>query len=211
MSTKFNRFAVRVDELAKRKFNDYEVEKSLYDIARDNYESFPEKAGASAGYAAKAADYKAKYLKAKASYDALRGSMIDSIREVVSIRNELAKALTEAYRTKSSDIDAGVAILLTSGILTEHEYSDLIDEYIQNGNATMARLTGAAAARAADGAKDENTQRNLRMIAHRGMDNPARRILADFDNISYAYEKTMKNPSMIKSWAQITADAIQNF
>lgn len=211
MGTKYNRFAVAVDQLAKSRFSDYLSEKVVFDVARDNYESFPEKTGASADYAAKAAEYKAKYLRAEADFKRVKAALLDSVREVDSIRSELEKAIADAYKAKPGEVDAGVATLLAAGIMTEREYSDLVDGYLQSGNFTMARLTGAAAAKAAERSDSRDEQQRLRNIGHRGMDNPAGRILANFDSLRYAYERTAKNPSMIKSWEQLTAETIQNF
>ena len=206
MGTKYNRFAVAVDRLAKSRFSDYQSEKIIFDVARDNYESYPEKAGASADYAARA-----KYLRAEADFKRVKAALLDSVREVDSIRSELEKAVAESYKAKPGEVDAGVATLLAAGIMTEREYSDLVDEYIRSGNFTMARLTGAAAAKAAERSDSKEEQQRLRIIGHRGMENPAGRILANFDTLRYTYERTAKNPSMIKSWEQLTAEAIQNF
>ncbi len=135
MGTKYNRFAVAVDQLAKSRFSDYLSEKVVFDVARDNHESFPEKTGASADYAAKAAEYKAKYLRAEADFKRVKAALLDSVREVDSIRSELEKAVAEAYKAKPGEVDAGVATLLAAGIMTEREYSDLVDGYLYRSEA----------------------------------------------------------------------------
>ena len=209
--SKFNRFAVELDRLAKSKFSDYAAEKIVYDSAKELYEATPERTGAGAEYAAKAARAKAQYLEKEAAMRRVKAAMSDSVKEVDRIRADLERALAEAYKAKTSDIDAGVAMLLSSGIMTAGEYSDLLDEYQQAGNMTMARLTGAAAGKAAASADTEESQRNLRMIAQRGMKNPAADYLRAFDSLRYTYEKTSRNPSMINRWEEMTAEAIRNF
>jgi len=209
--SKYNRFAQELDRLAKSKFSDYAAEKIVADSARELYEATPEKQGASAEYAAKAAKAKAQYLEKQADFERVKAALRDSMREVDRIRADLERALADGFKAKTSDIDAGVVTLLSAGILTENEFSDLLDEYQQAGNMTMARLTGAAAGKAAAVATTEESQRNLRMIAQRGMKNPAADYLRTFDNLRYTYEKTSRNPSMIGRWDELTAEAIRNF
>ena len=212
----YNKYATKVNEIAKASFAEYRKAEAAYKQAAEKYQQFPERASGMVGaqYAANRARAEADYLEAKAAFDQAKRAMETHVSEIAALRKDLAAELADHYAADPAALDSGTLELLKSGILKTNEYVKLMNEAQAAGNYTMARLI---AKYASDAAADvmkrygENDQRarELRAIGYMADNNNGENVLAAFDVMADVYKRAASNPGMIDHWSELTAEVSQ--
>lgn len=215
--SKFNRYARKVDEIARAAFKEYDDAETAFNKAKAATNATPVRRGiVEAQYAAKAARANADYLEAKNKFDAVRRDMSKYSDQVATLRGELEVELDKAYSVDPSQLDANTLELLKSGILKSGEYARLMDVAQRANNPTMARMIAKYAGEAAEMESKKNGQGDaqavaLRAVAQRGCAFTGDEHLRYFDMLADCFDRSMRNPAMAKSWDSLTSEIVENF
>lgn len=209
--SKFNSFAIKVDEIARKAFEEYSEAHAAFQTAEAKFQSYPQ--GKQNADALKA---KAAFFEAREKLNQAQRNMGGYNDTVAVIRRELSAALSDEYAADPAAIDGNTITLLQSGILRPDEYGKLMNEARTAGNTTMARLIAKFATDAAEKISKEYGQgdqkaRELRVIANQGNIDPANSALEAFDVLADTFRRTMRNPSMIRAWDELAGPIIQAF
>lgn len=219
--SKFNAYAQRVDELARKAFAEYSKATDALKAAEGQYQKYSRSSGnVTAEFVTKQARAKADFVEAQAALDKVRRDM-DGYNDTVSaIRRELAAAVDAAFIVDPRQVDAAAVELLKSGICRAADYEKLLHDAHKSDNSTMIRMIASYATQAADSLKEKDGRisydrheefSRLNAVGQRGAGYTSRAKLQEFDMLADAFRRTMKNPSMIGSWDMLTANIIENF
>lgn len=212
--SKFNTYAQRVDALARDVFSEYQAVENRLRDAESRVKQFPQRFGSvDPDYMLKSSRAAADLAQARMDIHNAQMKMNDGISAISAIRRQLAQALDDEYAARPGDIDAGIMELLRCGILDSSEYARLMNSA---GNTTMRRIISKYAADAAEEAsrkygESDRRAMELRAVAYQGGGDPVGDKLARFDVLSFAYERSVGNPSMIGNWAELTAGVVESF
>lgn len=211
--SKYNKYARRVDEIAKENFAAYLKAKNEYRAAQDYYSMNPAPIGVSdAATVARAARAKADYVEKEEAYKKARWAFDESQTKVERIRAELAKAVEADHMANPEALDSNTLELLKSGILKPAEYENLAQE--NASNPTMLRLIGNYAKQRANEAGrdgDHDTQRTLNVVVNTAINADGRKYLESFDGLMDMYHRCTRNDTMINHWDELTAGVIESF
>ena len=213
--SEFNRFAVALNESAKKAFSAYQEAEKAYQEACKQADGFPAFVSPQ--------DTRKAYLKAKAykerseAQEALKYAQeaLRSNREIGLIRMELEKEIDRTYAVKPEAIDSNAVSLLESGIMRTNDYVQMAERFEAEGNHTMIRYMAKYAEDMAeklskrDGESDET--RALRAIGIEARNLDGAEYLQAFDTLKNVYERSANNPAMIDCWDDLTAEAIEEF
>lgn len=215
--SEFNQYAKQIDEIARASFKDYETaqnalkqaENQVSDIRRNYSSSDPD-------YAVKSARAQADYMEASKALKTAKKSLEVHDREIAGLRKALETEVSNRFVADPSAIDANTMELLRSGILKVGEYESLMNSALKTGNHTMARMIAMYAEKEAQlenkrSGNNSPSARHLRKISHMASVCTGGFILERFDFLADVYHRSSKNPSMIKMWDSLTADAVKNF
>lgn len=214
--SRFNKYARKVDEIAKAAFDDYHKAANAYRRAEDQAKQYPQRNGlVDAQYAVKSARARADLIEAKETFKAAQKAFEDHTTEIAAIRNELIEELDDYYGADPAALDIKTLELLKAGILKPSEYSKLMNEAQEKENYTMARMIAKYAGDAAEkigkkyGTNNEQAY-ELRSISYEANQNNGNNTLQRFDAMVECYSRTTKNPAMIDAWGDLTGDIVEN-
>ena len=210
--SKFNNYAKRMNEIANAAFEEYRRAEAAVKSAESRYNAYPRRNGADPAYMAKSARAEADLCEARNAFDQMRRHLFDDKRrEIAAVREELEKAVFDAFAADPKAVDMNTLALMNSGILTAAEYTRLIDASTAAGNHTMVRLLAQSAKDRADKVNDSDTAREYRLVAQKGKGANGREFLEAFDYMGDVFNRCERNFSLAGKWDELTADVVENF
>ena len=210
--SRFNSYAKRMNEIANAAFAEYREKEAAVKSAESRYNAYPRRNGADPAYMAKSARAEADLAEARNAFDQMRRHLFDDKRrEIAAVREELEKAVFDAFAADPKSVDSNTLALMNSGILTAAEYNRLIDASTAAGNHTMVRLLAQSAKDRADKVNDSDTAREYRLVAQKGKGANGREFLEAFDYMGDVFNRCERNFSLAGKWGELTADVVENF
>lgn len=218
--SRFNEYARRLDTLAKESFSKYEQARTDYENASDKLAQYPQHFGnKDIEYERKRLRAIADHSEAKAAFDVVRREYADTVREVEKIRAELVNAIEADYIVDPATLDNNTLELMKSGVLKPADYERLMNDALEDKNHAMIRMIAKYAEEASkqlmESGLDQSTvyhgRERLSAVINAAKRDDGREYLEAFDYITEAYRRTVNNPSMIKYWDQLTAEAVEGF
>ena len=210
--SKFNSYARKVNEIANAAFAEYREKEAAVKSAESRYNAYPRRNGADPAYMARSARAEADLCEARNAFDQMRRHLFDDKRkEIAAVREELEKAVFDAFAADPKAVDMNTLALMNSGILTAAEYNRLIDASTAAGNHTMVRLLAQSAKDRADKVNDSDTAREYRLVAQKGKGANGREFLEAFDYMGDVFNRCERNFSLAGKWDELTADVVENF
>ena len=210
--SRFNSYAKRMNEIANAAFAEYREKEAAVKSAESRYNAYPRRNGADPAYMAKSARAEADLAEARNAFDQMRRHLFDDKRkEIGSVREELEKAVFDAFAADPKAVDMNTLALMNSGILTAAEYNRLIDASTAAGNHTMVRLLAQSAKDRADKVNDSDTAREYRLVAQKGKGANGREFLEAFDYMGDVFNRCERNFSLAGKWDELTDDVVENF
>lgn len=210
--SRFNSYAKRMNEIANAAFAEYREKEAAVKSAESRYNAYPRRNGADPAYMAKSARAEADLAEARNAFDQMRRHLFDDKRrEIAAVREELEKAVFDAFAADPKSVDSNTLALMNSGILTAAEYNRLIDASTAAGNHTMVRLLAQSAKDRADKVNDSDTAREYRLVAQKGKGANGREFLEAFDYMGDVFNRCERNFSLAGKWDELTADVVENF
>lgn len=212
--SRFNTYAKKVDQIARGAFEEYQKAADEYERAKTQRDKYPQRRGMVDGeYQIKSSKAELDYQRAKATLTDAKRALEDSEREVKTLRQDLARAVNDHYAADPSAIDGNVMTLLNSGILKSTDYAKLMKDAQNAGNHTMIRLIAQSADDAA--AKSDKIDRDeaiaLRNVSYHGKRDDAAATLEAFDALASIYDRTVRNPDIIRYWDELSKPIVDNF
>lgn len=218
--SKFNDYARRLDTLAKESFAKYEQAKTDYENASDKLAAYPQRFGnINAEYERKRLIAIADHAEAKENFNVAQREYADTVREVEKIRAELVNAIEADYIVDPAQLDNNTLELMKSGVLKPADYVQFMNDALEKENHGMIRMIAKYAEEAskqlmASGLDQKtvyNGRESLSTVINAAKTDDGREYLQAFDYIAEAYNRTVKNPGMIRYWDQLTARAVEDF
>ena len=210
--SRFNSYAKRMNEIANAAFAEYREKEAAVKSAESRYNAYPRRNGADPAYLARSARAEADLCEARNAFDQMRRHLFDDKRkEIAAVREELEKAVFDAFAADPKAVDMNTLALMNSGILTAAEYNRLIDASTAAGNHTMVRLLAQSAKDRADKVNDSDTAREYRLVAQKGKGANGREFLEAFDYMGDVFNRCERNFSLAGKWDELTADVVENF
>ena len=210
--SKFSVYAKRMNEIANAAFAEYREKEAAVKSAESRCNAFPRRNGADSSYLAKSARAEADLCEARNAFDQMRRHLFDDKRkEIAAVREELEKAVFDAFAADPKAVDMNTLALMNSGILTAAEYNRLIDASTAAGNHTMVRLLAQSAKDRADKVNDSDTAREYRLVAQKGKGANGREFLEAFDYMGDVFNRCERNFALAGKWGELTADVVENF
>ena len=221
--SKFNHFAIELDDLANLAFADCDTAAARLRKAEDEKRKHPRPEGSLAApeYVAAAARSEAEFAEAsKAMLDATDRLKGAHRREIGAIRQRLEAEVTKTHMIDPARIDANTLELLKSGVCTPAEYVHLFNKAVEADNPTMARLIGkyagdaaARAVEAAGGHLNDPTALELRRVENAGKQYDGRQYMEAFDQMAQIYNRACDDPRLAtrERWERLTTAMIENF
>lgn len=215
--SKYNSYIKRGTQVARNTFNDYRQAEAAYQKARENAAKYPQRMGwVDADYASKSAHAIADLRDAEAGIKRAKNRFAAGNDALKKIRGELVAELDADYAVDPKNLDPATLELLKSGIMQPDEYSRLMDEAVESGNSTMARIISKYASERADELEKRNGNRHpnvmeLRHVSYRSSDTGKDEKLAVFDAVSDFFRRCEENPAMIDRFDEFTEDLVENF
>lgn len=210
--SKFNRFATKFDIIARGVISDFEKAERREREAQDKLKQYPQRAGiVSPEYQAEQAKANAEYLDAKLAMNKLKQDRpAQAMKAIKELRGELEKALFDTFAPRASAVDMQCVELLNSGVLTDNEYLYLVQDALNNGNYTMARMIGHKAEQLANDRPHEEAI-TLRHAAQIGKQDHSAPYLETFDNLTDIFTRCVNNPGIMDRWGEFTRDTMEAF
>ena len=210
--SRFNDYAKKLNEIANATFEEYRRAEAAVKSAESRYNAYPRRNGADPAYMARSARAEADLCEARNAFDQMRRHLFDDKRkEIAVVREELEKAVFDAFAADPKAVDMNTLALMNSGILTAAEYNRLIDASTAAGNHTMVRLLAQSAKDRADKVNDSDTAREYRLVAQKGKGANGREFLEAFDYMGDVFNRCERNFSLAGKWDELTADVVENF
>ena len=210
--SKFNNYAKKLNEIANATFTEYREKSDAVKSAESRCNAYPRRNNADPAYMAKSARAEADLCEARNAFDQMRRHLFDDKRkEIAAVREELEKAVFDAFAADPKAVDMNTLALMNSGILTAAEYNRLIDASTAAGNHTMVRLLAQSAKDRADKVNDSDTAREYRLVAQKGKGANGREFLEAFDYMGDVFNRCERNFSLAGKWDELTADVVENF
>lgn len=210
--SKYNIYAKRVDELAKKNFAAYMVAKEDCEAKRKVVENHPYRAQVGiipAEQAASLARAKADYAEAMAKLEAAAKVMADGKETVRDIQREFMRQIDADYALNPEALDMAALKIVESGVMKPAEYSVMLEKY--SDNPTMARMIGQNAKDRLEKTVDPKERKVLRsaMVYADSCDGSAQK--ENFDGLCTIYDRCVNNPLMVGMWESFTAEMVENF
>ena len=220
--SKFNSYARKVDELARKAFEEYEAAAAVLKKAEAAQSEFPQRMGRTmdAVKEAKRARAQADYLEAQAKMRQTKNNMDGYNDTVAAVRRELAAAVDAAFVVDPAQVDSSAVELMKSGICGAADYERLLADAYKANNQTMIRLIASYAGKAAESLMESDGRisydrraefSRLNAVGQQGAGYTSRAKLQEFDVLADAFKRTMRNPAMIGSWDALTAGIVESF
>lgn len=200
--SKFNTYARRLDETAKKHFTEFSEASAALNKAQE--------ARKFATTEAEKARREGDLIEAKEKYDATMSTWAErGERALRDLRGELEAAIAAAFVVNPADVNQNVATLLDSGICSSADFERLLKDA---DNSTMQRLILSHIEKTATSPDvDPAERRALNVLLHDGQGSMGGAMLENFDALGGVFHRCLRNPSMIPRWDDLTADAIENF
>lgn len=210
--SRFNDYAKKLNEIANATFEEYRRAEAAVKSAESRCNAYPRRNGADPAYMARSARAEADLCEARNAFDQMRRHLFDDKRrEIAAVREELEKAVFDAFAADPKAVDMNTLALMNSGILTAAEYNRLIDSANAAGNHTMVRLLAQSAKDRADKVNDSDTAREYRLVAQKGKGANGREFLEAFDYMGDVFNRCERNFALAGKWGELTADVVENF
>lgn len=210
--SRFNDYAKKLNEIANATFEEYRRAEAAVKSAESRHNAYPRRNNADPAYMAKSARAEADLAEARNAFEQMRRHLFDDKRkEIAAVREELEKAVFDAFAADPKAVDMNTLALMNSGILTAAEYNRLIDASTAAGNHTMVRLLAQSAKDRADKVNDSDTAREYRLVAQKGKGANGREFLEAFDYMGDVFNRCERNFSLAGKWDELTADVVENF
>ncbi len=220
--SKFNSYARKVDELARKAFEEYEAAAAVLKKAEAAQSEFPQRMGRTmdAVKEAKRARAQADYLEAQEKMRQTKNNMDGYNDTVAAVRRELAAAVDAAFVVDPAQVDSSAVELMKSGICGAADYERLLADAYKANNQTMIRLIASYAGKAAESLMESDGRisydrraefSRLNAVGQQGAGYTSRAKLQEFDVLADAFKRTMRNPAMIGSWDALTAGIVESF
>ncbi len=216
--SEFNEYAKQVDKIARASFKEYETAADALKKAEDQVSSLRRDYHSvnSPQYAIKSAKAQANYLEAKDALRMAKRSLEEHEKEISALRQNLSNAVAKHFAADPSALDSNTMELLKSGILKSNDYEPMLNNALESGNHTMARMISKYAdkdAQAEGKRSGFNSQeaKRLRNIAYTAKAYNGDYIMQNFDVIADVYHRATRNPGMIKMWDELTSEVVENF
>lgn len=211
--TKFNTYARRLDETARKIFDELQSAERTFKAAEDAKAHGPRPGGwQDARTKARIAALEADLVEAQAALQAARRTLSERGEKALQgIRLELEKAIDTAATVDPGQVDTAAVALLDSGICTATDLEKLMDDAGRAGNNTMIRLIAAHAEKLAVVSESQPDRVRLTALAQRTPAREGAALLAAFDGLTDVFQRTVNNTAMIGHWESLTADAIEGF
>ena len=210
--SRFNSYAKRMNEIANAAFAEYREKEAAVKSAESRYKAYPRRNGADPAYMAKSARAEADLAEARNAFDQMRRHLFDDKRkEIAVVREELEKAVFDAFAADPKSVDANTLALMNSGITTADEYSRLIDSAIASDNYTMTRLLAKSAADMAEKVTDSDVARSYRLVSHKGKGMDGREYLQAFDFLTDTFNRCERNFALSTKWDELTSPVVDSF
>ena len=210
--SKFNRFATKLDIIAREAFGTFEqLDKRMRD-AQNKLKNYPERHGlVPAEYQAEQAKARASYFEAKAAMDKAKRELPDNARkEAAIVREELEKALFDKFAVHPDQVNIQTMELLKSGILKDSEYVFLVNDAIEHENYTMARIIAKQAEDMAN-TRPANEAVILRHVAEIGKKDYSADFLSTYDGLVEIMNRCLNNLDMADHWGEFTMEITEGF
>ncbi len=210
--SRFNSYAKKLNETAKKAFEEYRKAEKRVEYAKQAMELTPYKVHADAEYTAKMAANKAEYEAAKVALNEAHHVFNGHKDDIKKIREALEADINSHYAANPAAVDTATLELMKSGILRFNDYERLMASAKEDGNYTMMRLVGKYADEKAEriGATTD-TGRKLRALGDMGANCNGNEYLQAFDMLTDVYNRSVDNPAMIDHWDSLTNNAAENF
>ena len=191
--TSFNKYAKRLDTIAKNAFEEYSRAEKAFNEAEDKVKQYSQRTG----------DVDAKYTEI-------------SKTEIETLRKELETEIDDFFAADPKAIDNNTLELLRSGLLKPNEFAKIMSKVQSDGNFTMMRFVSkyaevAAEERAKKYGQNDEGARTLRSVSYVGKQNDGKEILQAFDTLSNVFCRSVNNPALISHWGEFTSDLIETF
>ena len=214
--SKFNKYAVRLNEIAKAAFSEYKVAENKYQNAKEKYEHeanpyVQHSTHSKLEQDAAIARAKADMLAAQQALKNAQENMQKQVDSVQNLRRELETAVDEEYCANGEQVDIATLELLKSGVLKSKEYITLFNRAQQNNNYTMQRIIGKYMGDAAEKAPTNELQVQMRTLANSSQVKMGSDEMGVFDALTDVFSRCSRNPLLIDRWDGLTAEAIEEF
>ena len=211
--SRFNSYAKRMNEIANAAFAEYREKEAAVKSAESRYNAYPRRNGADPAYMAKSARAEADLAEARNAFDQMRRHLFDDKRrEIAAVREELEKAVFDAFAADPKSVDSNTLALMNSGIMTADEYSRLIDSAIASGNYTMTRLLAKSAADMAEKTTgDADVSRSYRLVSHKGKGANGHEYMEAFDFLASTFNRCERNFALTGKWDELTSPVVDSF
>lgn len=211
--SKFNNYARKLNEIANATFEEYRRAEAAVKSAESRYNAYPRRNGADPAYMAKSARAEADLCEARNAFDQMRRHLFDDKRkEIAAVREELEKAVFDAFAADPKAVDGNTLALMNSGIMTADEYSRLIDSTIASGNYTMTRLLAKSAADMAERTKgDADVSRSYRLVSRKGKGANGHEYMEAFDFLASTFNRCERNFALSTKWDELTSPVVDSF
>lgn len=211
--SKFNNYARKMNEIANATFEEYRRAEAAVKSAESRHNAYPRRNNADPAYMAKSARAEADLAEARSAFEQVRRHLFDDKRkEIAAVREELEKAVFDAFAADPKSVDSNTLALMNSGIMTADEYSRLIDSAIASGNYTMTRLLAKSAADMAEKTTgDADVSRSYRLVSHKGKGANGHEYMEAFDFLTSTFNRCERNFALAGKWGELTADVVENF
>ena len=211
--SKFNNYARKLNEIANATFEEYRRAEAAVKSAESRHNAYPRRNGADPAYMAKAARAEADFVEARNAFDQMRRHLFDDKRkEIAAVREELEKAVFDAFAADPKAVDGNTLALMNSGIMTADEYSRLIDSAIASGNYTMTRLLAKSAADMAEKTTgDADVSRSYRLVSHKGKGANGHEYMEAFDFLASTFNRCERNFALTGKWDELTSPVVDSF
>lgn len=210
--SKFNRFAAKLDNVARETFGTFERLEKKQREAQQRMKNYPDRAGiVSPEYIAEQAKARAAYYDSKAAMDKAKHELPDKARrDAANLRKELEKELFIKFAPRPDHVNMQTIELLKSGILKDSEYVFLARDAIEHENYTMARIISKQAENMAN-ARPATEAMILREAAEIGKRDQSADYLSTFDGLTDIMNRCLNNLSMSDHWGELTRDIVEGF
>lgn len=214
--SKFNTYARKLEETAREAFTAYREAESKYKSADKALKEAIYPGAVSAATVAAEARARARFMEAETAFNQAKREFEGRTKDLATIRGELAQAVENEFSADPAKLDMATLELLKSGIMSDNEIVRLARSAMNENNATMARIIGKYAKERADAMKtdsgrDDPTAQSLRVIATECSRYNGSAWLDAFDYLTDAYRRTVRTPSLIDRWDEMTAQTIESF
>lgn len=217
--SKFNNYARRLDNAAKKIFSEYQEAEAAFNAAESAKSNGPQLGRwRDAQTEAQVARLEADYLEAKAAFDDARRRLPERGRkETQEIRAELVRDIKNGFTVDPAKVDIAALELMKSGVCGAADYEKMMSDADREANTTMIRLVASYAKKAYEAARESKAPvgqeelARLYDLGQRGADYAESVLLNSFDTLADIFQRAMNNSAMIDHWGELTSSIIEAF